>query len=109
MATAFALSNGVFARIFPLAPAPILFTGIGLLVGARPKPGSKLCRLEAGNFTERAPQGSAGRWTWPTSGQDQAGAGAAAGIRSFCFGVFTPITSRYPSVQTSAIIAGMVT
>jgi hypothetical protein len=28
-ATAFALSNGVFARIFPLAPAPLLFAGIG--------------------------------------------------------------------------------
>jgi hypothetical protein len=30
VATAFALSNGVFARIFPLAPAPLLFAGIGL-------------------------------------------------------------------------------
>ncbi|MDT0466862.1 hypothetical protein RM764_28300 [Streptomyces sp. DSM 41699] len=29
VATAFALSNGVFARIFPLAPAPLLFIGIG--------------------------------------------------------------------------------
>ncbi len=28
-ATSFALSNGVFARIFPLAPAPLLFAGIG--------------------------------------------------------------------------------
>ena len=28
VATAFALSNGVFARIFPLAPAPLLFAGI---------------------------------------------------------------------------------
>lgn len=27
--TTFALSNGVFARIFPLAPAPLLFLGIG--------------------------------------------------------------------------------
>jgi hypothetical protein len=29
VATAFALSNGVFARIFPLAPAPMVFAGIG--------------------------------------------------------------------------------
>jgi hypothetical protein len=29
VATTFALSNGVFARIFPLAPAPLLFAGIG--------------------------------------------------------------------------------
>jgi hypothetical protein len=30
VATTFALSNGVFARIFPLAPAPLLFAGVGL-------------------------------------------------------------------------------
>jgi hypothetical protein len=30
VATAFALSNGVFARIFPLAPAPLVFAGTGL-------------------------------------------------------------------------------
>ena len=30
VATTFALSNGVFSRIFPLAPAPLLFAGIGL-------------------------------------------------------------------------------
>jgi hypothetical protein len=29
LATGFALSNGVFVRIFPLAPAPLLFAGIG--------------------------------------------------------------------------------
>ncbi|MGI5133868.1 hypothetical protein [Streptomyces sp. CA-106110] len=29
VATTFALSNGVFARIFPLAPAPLVFIGIG--------------------------------------------------------------------------------
>ena len=29
VAATFALSNGVFARIFPLAPAPLLFAGIG--------------------------------------------------------------------------------
>ena len=29
VATTFALSNGVFARIFPLGPAPLLFAGIG--------------------------------------------------------------------------------
>lgn len=33
VATAFALSNGVFARIFPLAPAPLLFGGIGYALG----------------------------------------------------------------------------
>src|SRR5262249_52767340 len=33
-ATTFALSNGVFARIFPLAPAPLLFAGIGLALRA---------------------------------------------------------------------------
>jgi hypothetical protein len=36
VATAFALSNGVFARIFPLAPAPLLFAGIGLALHASP-------------------------------------------------------------------------
>lgn len=30
VATGFALSNGGFARIFPLAPAPLLFAGLGL-------------------------------------------------------------------------------
>jgi hypothetical protein len=30
VATTFALSNGVFARIFPLAPAPLVFAGIGV-------------------------------------------------------------------------------
>jgi hypothetical protein len=29
VATTFALSNGVFVRIFPLAPAPLVFAGIG--------------------------------------------------------------------------------
>ena len=33
VATAFALSNGVFARIFPLAPAPMIFVGIGIALG----------------------------------------------------------------------------
>ena len=32
VATTFALSNGVFARIFPLAPAPMLFTGLGIVL-----------------------------------------------------------------------------
>jgi hypothetical protein len=32
VATTFALSNGVFARIFPLAPAPLLFAGIGFAI-----------------------------------------------------------------------------
>lgn len=30
VAATFALSNGVFARIFPLGPAPMLFAGIGI-------------------------------------------------------------------------------
>jgi hypothetical protein len=30
VATGFALSNGVFARIFPLAPAPLIFAGMGM-------------------------------------------------------------------------------
>jgi len=30
VATTFALSNGVFARIFPLAPAPLIFAGISV-------------------------------------------------------------------------------
>lgn len=39
VATTFALSNGVFARIFPLAPAPLLFAAIGFaLRGARVLP-----------------------------------------------------------------------
>jgi hypothetical protein len=29
VATTFALSNGVFVRIFPLGPAPVVFAGIG--------------------------------------------------------------------------------
>jgi hypothetical protein len=29
VATASALSNGVFTRIYPLAPAPLVFAGIG--------------------------------------------------------------------------------
>jgi hypothetical protein len=32
VATTFALSNGVFARIFPLAPAPMLFAGLASVV-----------------------------------------------------------------------------
>lgn len=32
VATTFALSNGVFARIFPLAPAPLLFAGLGVIL-----------------------------------------------------------------------------
>lgn len=39
VATAFALSNGVFARIFPLAPAPLLFAATGFtLRGTRVLP-----------------------------------------------------------------------
>ncbi|WP_434315482.1 hypothetical protein [Leifsonia sp. P73] len=30
VSTAFTLSNGVFARVFPLAPAPLLFAATGL-------------------------------------------------------------------------------
>lgn len=36
VATAFALSNGVFARIFPLAPAPMIFAGIGFVLRREP-------------------------------------------------------------------------
>ncbi|WP_186382921.1 hypothetical protein, partial [Amycolatopsis rhizosphaerae] len=36
VATAFALSNGVFARIFPLAPAPLVFAAIGLALSGSP-------------------------------------------------------------------------
>jgi hypothetical protein len=36
VATTFALSNGVFARIFPLAPAPLLFAGVGLALRCAP-------------------------------------------------------------------------
>ena len=32
--TTFALSNGVFARIYPLAPAPLVFAGIGAALSA---------------------------------------------------------------------------
>ena len=32
VATAFALSNGVFVRIYPLAPAPLVFAGIGFVL-----------------------------------------------------------------------------
>ena len=32
VATTFALSNGVFARIFPLAPAPMLFAGLATVL-----------------------------------------------------------------------------
>jgi hypothetical protein len=41
VATSFALSNGVFARIFPLAPAPLLFVGIGFAL----RPAAVLPRL----------------------------------------------------------------
>ncbi len=30
VATTFSLSNGVFVRVFPLAPAPLVFLGVGL-------------------------------------------------------------------------------
>jgi hypothetical protein len=32
VATAFALSNGVFVRIYPLGPAPLVFAGIGFVL-----------------------------------------------------------------------------
>lgn len=34
VATTFALSNGVFARIFPLAPAPLLFMGAAMMLAS---------------------------------------------------------------------------
>jgi hypothetical protein len=32
VSTTFTLSNGVFARVFPLAPAPLVFGGLGVLL-----------------------------------------------------------------------------
>lgn len=34
--TAFLMSNGVFVRIFPLAPAPLMFAGIGVVLRRHP-------------------------------------------------------------------------
>jgi len=34
VATTFALSNGVFARIFPLAPAPLVFMGAAMMLAS---------------------------------------------------------------------------
>ena len=53
VATAFALSNGVFARIYPLAPAPLVFAGIGFaLSGASvlPRVFARTAVLIAGLF-----------------------------------------------------------
>jgi len=53
VATAFALSNGVFARIFPLAPAPLVFAGIGFALsgtGVLPRVFARTALLIAGLF-----------------------------------------------------------
>ena len=52
VASTFALSNGVFSRIFPLAPAPLLFAGIGFaLQPAVLPPGfARSARVVAGLF-----------------------------------------------------------
>ena len=53
VATTFALSNGVFARIFPLAPAPLLFAGIGFALSGTsilPRAFTRTALLVAGLF-----------------------------------------------------------
>ena len=53
VATAFALSNGVFARIFPLAPAPLVFAGIGFALSGTtilPRMFARTALLIAGLF-----------------------------------------------------------
>lgn len=53
VATTFALSNGVFARIFPLAPAPLLFAGIGFALSGTsilPRAFARTALLVAGLF-----------------------------------------------------------
>src|SRR5215469_12681431 len=53
VATAFALSNGVFARMFPLAPAPLVFAGIGFALsgaGVLPRVFARTAVLIAGLF-----------------------------------------------------------
>jgi hypothetical protein len=53
VATSFALSNGVFTRIFPLAPAPLVFAGTGLALAGTtvlPRVFSRTALLIAGLF-----------------------------------------------------------
>jgi hypothetical protein len=53
VATTFALSNGAFTRIFPLAPAPLLFAGTGLALsrtGILPRVFARSALLIAGLF-----------------------------------------------------------
>jgi len=53
VATAFALSNGVFARIFPLAPAPLVFAGTGFALAGTavlPRAFTRTALLIAGLF-----------------------------------------------------------
>jgi hypothetical protein len=53
VATSFALSNGVFARIFPLAPAPMVFGGIGFALsgtGVLPRVFARTAVLICGLF-----------------------------------------------------------
>lgn len=53
VATAFALSNGVFVRIYPLAPAPLVFAGIGFALsrtGILPRVFARTAVLISGLF-----------------------------------------------------------
>jgi hypothetical protein len=53
VATGFALSNGVFTRIYPLAPAPLVFAGIGFALyqaGILPRVFARTAMLIAGLF-----------------------------------------------------------
>ncbi len=53
VATGFALSNGVFTRIYPLAPAPLVFAGIGFALyrtGILPRVFARAAVLIAGLF-----------------------------------------------------------
>lgn len=53
VATGFALSNGVFTRIYPLAPAPLVFAGIGFALsrtGILPRVFARTAVLIAGLF-----------------------------------------------------------
>jgi hypothetical protein len=53
VATGFALSNGGFTRIYPLAPAPLVFAGIGFALyqtGIPPRVFARTALLIAGLF-----------------------------------------------------------
>lgn len=51
--TAFLLANGVFVRIFPLAPAPLMFAGVGFVLRGRrvlPRPFAPAALVVAASF-----------------------------------------------------------